>query len=247
MKFALANGGVSDNGAAPFRGNCGELRHEEERACGSVRNDWTLEFDCESVRQPGLHHRRRGGRCSRLIFGRIVNATALPAKVGSAQPIAHCGVLPVEFNKRCDVAWPPGLGKRAETFPKKGSIPSHGATFNADCQPSRDGLKHETDPACPECGQGFAAHGGRRLFNGRNAQADAQRVAVGVGQISSLQRHAKPEFSAGPSTTFTDPAQTHSVRGVFARTRVTVIRVTGRMERIANRAVRPVVVGRKVA
>jgi len=46
---------------------------------------------------------------------------------------------------------------------------------------------------------------------------------------------------------FTDPAQTHSVRGVFARTRGTVIRVTERMERIANRAVRPVVVGRNVA
>lgn len=55
------------------------------------------------------------------------NYYALPANAGSAQPIAHCGVLPVEFDNRCDVAWPPGLGKRAETFPKKGSIPSHGA------------------------------------------------------------------------------------------------------------------------
>ena len=48
-------------------------------------------------------------------------------------------------------------------------------------------------------------------------------------------------------STFTDPTQTHSVRGVFARTRGTVICVTERMEHIANRAVRPVVVWRKVA
>ena len=39
----------------------------------------------------------------------------------------------VAFNQRCDVAWLPGLGKRAETLPKKGSIPSHSATLQCCC------------------------------------------------------------------------------------------------------------------
>ena len=94
------------------------------------------------------------------------NVYALPANAGSAQPIAHCGVLPVEVNKRCDVAWPPGLGKRAETFPKKGSIPSHGANFNADrLIAALCGLKHETDSGNQIGAQELAAlTGGRRHF-----------------------------------------------------------------------------------
>jgi len=50
--------------------------------------------------------------------------------VTNAGTLAGFGPLAPYF-QRCDVAWPLGLGKRAETFPKKGSIPSHDAAFTA--------------------------------------------------------------------------------------------------------------------
>jgi len=87
------------------------------------------------------------------------NYHALPANAGSAQPIAHCGVLPVEFN-------------------------ADRLTFV--------GLKHETDPACRDCSQGFAAHpGGRRLFNAAEAGKVDPQSKSGMDRMPSGYRRVR--------------------------------------------------------
>lgn len=58
------------------------------------------------------------------------DARAERASIGTTACVSGFGVA---FNQRCDVAWLLGLGKRAETLPKKGSIPSHGATIQCCC------------------------------------------------------------------------------------------------------------------
>lgn len=124
-----------------------------------------------------------GGRVNTRSRAAVAISLTARAPTTRRSPRRHLGAWVVALC--CDVAWPPGLGKRAETFPKKGSIPSHGASFN--------GLNAEVDRI------------GERDAVGDGSHASDALICAATGTT----RRIKPGIDAGQSTFNADRQPSH--------------------------------------